>query len=495
MQPMTSPAPLPPAGAPEFRASPGTHPRGVPPEERIFVNRNLRLRSIGAVGFDLDYTLARYRVHEIDDLAFRITQQKLVERGHPEEILQARFEPGSLVRGLVVDRRRGNVLKMDYHNYVVRAAHGFRPLSDTERKRVYRARRIRTSGKDYASIDTFFHLPEIHLYLALVELYDSLGKKTDYPRLHREVRESIDQAHADGSIKTEIAKDPGRFVDTDERLPTFLRMLREAGKKVFLLTNSELFYSDLLLRQLLEIPGGGAPWRTDFDLVLVDAGKPRFFTDPGRPGKWLEAEGPGAPVYSGGDVANLERLLGFKGDSILYWGDHTYGDILRSKKSVGWRTAMIIPELEEELLITAEHRPSLSALEKAIAERDRVILDEDAARTDVARLGVLVTETEGSAPAAREELLRRLARAEDRVAGLAAERARLHGEIARLDDECNAAYHPKWGPLFREGNEISRFGHQVKDFACIYTSRVSNLLHYPANTYFRAPRERMPHEL
>ncbi len=493
MTPESPSVPAPVPAAPEFRASPGTHPRGVPPQERIFVNRNLRLRSIGAVGFDLDYTLAHYRVHEIDHLAFRITQQKLVERGHPAEILQARFEPGSLVRGLVVDRRRGNVLKMDYHNYVVRAAHGFRPLSDAERKRVYRARRIRTSGKDYASIDTFFHLPEIHLYLSLVELYDSLGRKTDYVRLHRDVRESIDQAHADGSIKSEIAKDPARFVAQDERLPRFLRALRDSGKKVFLLTNSELFYTDLLLGHLLEGPGG-APWRTYFDLVVVDAGKPRFFREPGRAGAWVDADGPGAPVYSKGEVANLERLLGFKGDAILYWGDHTYGDILRSKKSVGWRTAMIIPELEEEMLVTHRIRGASAALDRAVADRDRVILEEDAARADAARLRALVTEAEGSGAGALDELLRRLARADDRVAGLAAERIRLHEEIARLDDECNAAYHPKWGPLFREGNEISRFGHQVKDFACIYTSRVSNLLRYPPNTYFRAPRETMPHE-
>jgi hypothetical protein len=49
--------------------------------------------------------------------------------------------------------------------------------------------------------------------------------------------------------------------------------------------------------------------------------------------------------------------------------------------------------------------------------------------------------------------------------------------------------------LFREATELSRFGHQVKDFACIYTSRVSNFLNYPVNTYFRAPGDRLPHEL
>ena len=278
-------APAPPTREAEYRASPGTQPLGVPPEERIFVNRNLRLRTIGAVGFDLDYTLAHYRVNEIDHLAFRITQRKLVEqRGHPREILDARFDPAFLVRGLVVDRRRGNVLKMDYHNYVVRAVHGFRPLLDVERKRIYKARRIRTSAKAYTSIDTFFHLPEIHLYLALVTLYEERGTKPDYVRLHKDVREMIDEAHADGSIKSEIAKDPARFVEPDPRLAAFLSALRDAGKKVFLLTNSERPYTDLLMRHLVEADGGPA-WRTRFDLVVVDAGKPRFFRERGQIGR------------------------------------------------------------------------------------------------------------------------------------------------------------------------------------------------------------------
>ncbi|MFN8179171.1 MAG: HAD-IG family 5'-nucleotidase [bacterium] len=490
---VTAPAPL--VRESEYRASPGTQPLGAPTEERIFVNRNLRMRSIGAVGFDLDYTLAHYRVHEIDHLAFRITQQKLVaQRGHPREILEARFDPDFLVRGLIVDRLKGNVLKMDYHNYVVRAVHGFRALTDVERKRTYRARRIRTSAKRYASIDTFFHLPEIYLYLALVELYETGGVKPDHTRLHRDVREMIDEAHADGSIKSEIAREPGRFVSPDPRLPRFLDTLREEGKKVFLLTNSEPQYTDLLMSHLLDGNGGPA-WRTRFDLVVVDAGKPRFFRERGRTGTWLDESGPGAPMYSGGDVANFERLLGFKGDSILYWGDHTYGDILRSKKSVGWRTAMIIPELEQEILVSERIRPSLDELDEAVTARERVILDEQSCRTQVERLSALLEGSAQSAPEARQEVVRKLARMGERLAFLEGERARLHALVARLDDECNAAYHRHWGPLFREGNEISRFGHQVKDFACIYTTRVSNLLHYPPNTYFRSPRERMPHEL
>ena len=36
---------------------------------------------------------------------------------------------------------------------------------------------------------------------------------------------------------------------------------------------------------------------------------------------------------------------------MLYVGDHIYGDILRSKKTLGWRTMLVVPELETELEI------------------------------------------------------------------------------------------------------------------------------------------------
>jgi hypothetical protein len=48
--------------------------------------------------------------------------------------------------------------------------------------------------------------------------------------------------------------------------------------------------------------------------------------------------------------------------------------------------------------------------------------------------------------------------------------------------------------VFKEGQENSRFGEQVKDYACLYTSRVSNFIGYSAYQYFRSPRDLMSHE-
>lgn len=34
---------------------------------------------------------------------------------------------------------------------------------------------------------------------------------------------------------------------------------------------------------------------------------------------------------------------------MLYVGDHIYGDVIKSKKDTGWRTMLVVPELELEL--------------------------------------------------------------------------------------------------------------------------------------------------
>ena len=101
-------------------------------ENRIYVNRNLRLATVQAVGFDLDHTLAHYRGAAVEELAYRLARRILVERfGYPRKILEFPYDRTHVIRGLVIDKRRGNVLKMDYHNYVAQGCHGFHMLAST----------------------------------------------------------------------------------------------------------------------------------------------------------------------------------------------------------------------------------------------------------------------------------------------------------------------------------------------------------------------------
>jgi hypothetical protein len=71
----------------------------------------------------------------------------------------------------------------------------------------------------------------------------------------------------------------------------------------------------------------------------------------------------------------------------------------------------------------------------------------------------------------------------------------LEREVGAREADVEARFNRYWGPIFRAGREISHFGNQVEDFACIYTSRVSNFLNYPADKYFVTPHAAMPHEM
>jgi hypothetical protein len=95
----------------------------------------------------------------------------------------------------------------------------------------------------------------------------------------------------------------------------------------------------------------------------------------------------------------------------------------------------------------------------------------------------------------RSKLERRIQHFQDEEARLFGELENVKRMTAELGDSIHGSYNVRWGPLFREGQEMSRFAHQVKDFACIYMTRVSNLLFYDMNHYFRSAAERMPHEL
>ena len=61
----------------------------------------------------------------------------------------------------------------------------------------------------------------------------------------------------------------------------------------------------------------------------------------------------GLAVYSGGSSEVISKLIGAKGRDVLYVGDHIFGDVLKSKKLRGWRTFLIVPELNEEVTVSS----------------------------------------------------------------------------------------------------------------------------------------------
>lgn len=468
-----------------------------PPALRVFVNRNLRMDTIGAIGFDMDYTLARYRREPIERLAHGVTVDKLIARGYPPEIARLEYDPSYVIRGLTVDKQLGNVLKLDRHGHVARVLHGRRRLSKRERRRLYRSERLVFTPPRFALVDTLFSLPEMCLYADLVELFERRSDLTlDTWQLFDDTRECIDEAHRDESLKAIVKAELETYIEKDPGLARTLHKLRSGGKKLFLLTNSAWEYTNAVMSFLLDGELQEYPtWRRYFELVIISANKPGFFTGD-EPFAEIGADGRvvSRPVgrlekgrlYQGGNRVGTERALGFSGEEILYVGDHIYGDILRSKKASLWRTALVVEELEREVTLAVENRDLLGRL--GSLEEQRRDLDNLAnlQRRNLAGLEKQLGDRARSSDAFEQQ----------RIARDGTKR-KLKSVLRRIDEleaKLDALFNPNWGLVFKEARENSRFGEQVADYACIYTSRVSNFFGYSTHQYFRGPGDTMPHE-
>ncbi len=59
-----------------------------------------------------------------------------------QDLLDFEFDHKYMMRGLIIDKKRGNILKMDRHKYVKVAFHGFKKLSREERLATYALQRV-----------------------------------------------------------------------------------------------------------------------------------------------------------------------------------------------------------------------------------------------------------------------------------------------------------------------------------------------------------------
>ncbi|CAM2066791.1 HAD-IG family 5'-nucleotidase [Sulfidibacter corallicola] len=464
-------------------------------ENRIFTNRTIKMSRIKAVGFDMDYTLAEYKQDALDQLTMKLALNLLVDRnGYSEEILKIPYKPGFTIRGLVIDTLTGNVLKMDKFRYVSLAYHGLRPLDSDRRAAMYNATRIDFHSGRYRSVDTLFELLETYLFAAIIDHVDQAeGPRDDYTELYRDIRNAIDTCHSDGSLKKQIMSDPDHYIKSDPMLIPALHKFREAGKRLFVVTNSEPDYTDFMLTYLFR---NASPffkgWRHCFDLVGSAARKPTFFNE-GQPLEIIE-DGDNL-FFSGGNLDFLEERLRIKGDQVLYVGDHIYGDILKSKHSTHWRTCIIVPELEFQVRAEEEAKPFLMELLANETRRKQLTMELTWRRGQVYDLHQF-KESEA------DELERNhLERIDERIEELDRQLEHHNRELSDLlfqsrdlRRRISNTFNSYWGRLFKTGGQLSNFAEQIRDYACIYTSAVSNFNFYNGQVYLESMVSPMPHE-
>ncbi|USQ13587.1 HAD-IG family 5'-nucleotidase [Legionella lytica] len=453
---------------------------------KVFVNRILNMKKIKLIGLDMDHTLIRYHSENFESLVYQLVKEQLVETKHyPDAIKKLNFNYHDAIRGLVVDRKNGNILKLSRYGAIRQSFHGTKLIDFVEQQKIYRSTYVDLGDPNYMAIDTSFSIAFCVLYGQLVELKDTLGDSMpNYQEIAQDVQACVDKVHSDGSLKSIISKNLSTYVIKDRALVDGLKHFIHHGKRIFILTNSEYSYTKLLLDYAITpFLEKGESWADLFEFVITLANKPRFFYDNLRflavnqaNGAMHNLIGPIVPgVYQGGNAKKFTDDLRVRGDEILYIGDHIYGDILRLKKDCNWRTALVVEELGEEIDAQKRAMP----IERQISETMDVKKDLES------NYVLLHTQSidEGSTIYQNE------------LQELQTKISHLDAQLTKLIKEQQAFFNPKWERIFRAGAEESYFAYQVDRFACIYMEKLSDLLECSPITYFRANRRLLPHDL
>ncbi len=468
----------------------------VAPERGLFCNRTLNMRAIRAIGYDMDYTLVHYHIEAWEQRAYDHLQARLAALGLP--VSDLRFDPSGIIRGLVIDTERGNIVKANRFGYVKRAFHGTQPLAFEALRQAYAREIVDLSEPRWVFLNTLFSLSEAYMFAQLVDLFDrgELPGISGYHELYELTRKHIDLTHMEGELKAEIMAHPDRYVDLDPDAAVALLDQKAAGKRLLLVTNSEWAFTAAMMHYAFDryLPEG-TTWRDLFELVVVAANKPAFFerrntvlevvSDDGllRPHVGLLASG---KAYFGGDAVLVERSLGVSGDEILYIGDHIFGDVHVSKNILRWRTCLVVRELEDEIHATVEAEAELERLAELMQEKEQLEREHCELRLRLTR------HRAGYGPALPEGLGE--SELGEAMSTLRQQIAELDAVIAPLAKRAAELGNASWGPLMWAGNDKSHYARQIERYADVYTSRVSNFALATPFVYLRSPRGMLPHD-
>ncbi|MDR1893657.1 MAG: HAD-IG family 5'-nucleotidase [Spirochaetales bacterium] len=449
----------------------------------VFVNRTLNLKKIKLLGFDMDHTLVPYHVREFEGLSYQMALVRLTrDFNYPPEILKLKFDFHRAIVGLVIDRRNGFLLQINRYGKVKSCRCGLKAVSFAEQNRIYENRVVDLREPGFISLDTSFAISQGVLFSQLVELKKKGLDLPDYERLQQDMDRAIDSLHADGSLKERVRRDFDRYVNPDPEAALMLERFKGAGKKLMIVTNSEYEYTrDLLNYALNPFLKNHSHWSELFELVITLADKPGFFSRGSRflrvdpvSGAMTNHLGPvTGGIFQGGCSSRIQEDLGLSGNEILYIGDHIFGDVLSIKKNCGWRTALVIPDLEEEIQGLRRSQGIQNEIDEKMGRKE--ILEAELNRLDLAACrGGGINKREA------ENLLQQI--------------ESINALISKQIVAYQRCFNPYWGEILRAGSEESRYADQVDKYACIYMTRVSDLAHHSPKTYFRPRKRVLPHE-
>lgn len=443
------------------------------------------MKKIKAIGFDMDYTLVRYKSEAFEKFVHSLVLKKMVElKNYPKEVLDLKFDYRIVIQGLVVDKQRGNLLQVSRFGKVKIAHHGLTPIPYKDQQDFYMNKVIDLNSPYFQSLDTNFSVSNGIMYAQLVDMKDKGFDIPDYTKLADDIKEVIDIAHSDGSLKGYALDHIEDFIIQDPEVARLLERFKRFGKKLIVITNSEWWWTKRLMEYTINpFLKEHKDWTEVFEIVTCLASKPKFFTsknmflkiDPDT-GLMSNIEGKiESGIFQGGWAGKLQSDLGLTGEEILYVGDHIFGDVLKLKKTFNWRTALVLEPLEEEIEAIKKSKPIQEEIDKLMHKKEEL---EN-------KLNVIELKKHEDPENYNKEDINKIY----------AEIDRYNTQISDQLEQYKNFFNPYWGEMMRAGQEESRFADQVEKYACIYMTRVSDLLDYTPKTYFRPLKRIMPHEI
>ncbi|XP_062078515.1 uncharacterized protein LOC133783015 [Humulus lupulus] len=467
-------ASLPKMNPEAFKSLPKMNPEG------IYVNKNLRLDNIQVYGFDYDYTLAHYSKN-LQSLIYDLAKEHMVnELRYPEICMEFKYDPTFPIRGLYYDKLKGCLLKLDFFGSIEPDGcyFGRHKLTRKEIEEIYGTRHIgRDQARGLVGLMDFFCFSEACLIADIVQYFVNAKLEFDASYIYQDVNRAIQYVHQSGLMHRGILSDPCRYLVKNGQLLHFLKMLREKGKKLFLLTNSPYYFVDGGMRFLLEDSVGDRDsWRELFDVVIAQANKPDFYTsehpfrcyDPEKDTLAFSKVDRFLPnkIYYQGCLKSFLEITKWNGPEVIYFGDHLFSD-LRGPSKAGWRTAAIIHELESEIRTQ----------------------NEDAYRFEQAKFHII------------QELLGKL---HSTVASNHQSKAykllleELNVERVKARQMMKKMFNRSFGATFlTDTGQESAFAYHIHQYADVYTSKPENFLLYPSDAWLHVPFDIkiMPHHL
>uniref|UniRef100_A0A6B2G4R4 Cytosolic purine 5'-nucleotidase (Trinotate prediction) n=1 Tax=Myxobolus squamalis TaxID=59785 RepID=A0A6B2G4R4_MYXSQ len=268
--------------------------------QRIFVNRNIFLEKIQYIGFDMDYTLAEYISPGYEKLIYKHALKRLISMGYPPGIADLAYNPKFATRGVVFDKRYGNFLKVDPYGNIMSAVHGLDYLEITESRKKYRNRFIDIGDIErFVIFNTLFEFASMFLISAVVDYFEKhsewrlnelqTGVERDsiqiaFKTIFDDVISVFGKIHNEREMKQETIDNISLYIKKDERLPLLLMRIRDFGRKTFLVTNSDFWYTNCVMTYLFANACAHGPkfsddWKSYFDIIVVEATKPKFFAE------------------------------------------------------------------------------------------------------------------------------------------------------------------------------------------------------------------------